>query len=52
MPAWCILLHPASVACLSPYMQERVRRFGQYVLGVDDLRGPLNPQPFQSALAD
>lgn len=36
---------PALVACLSPYMREHIRRFGQYVLDMDDLPGPLNPQP-------
>ena len=36
---------PGLVACLSPYMREHIRRFGQYVLDMDDLPGPLNPQP-------
>jgi TnpA family transposase len=36
---------PALVACLSPYMREHIRRFGQYVLDMDDLPEPLNPQP-------
>ena len=33
------------VACLSPYMREHIRRFGQHVLDMDRLPGPLNPQP-------
>ena len=36
---------PGLVACLSPYMREHIRRFGQYVLDMDRLPGPLNPQP-------
>ena len=47
--------HPVTsglVACLSPYMREHIRRFGQYVLDMDDLPGPLEPQPlpFEAAL--
>jgi Tn3 transposase DDE domain len=43
---------PGLVACLSPYMREHIRRFGQYVLDMDDLPGPLAPQPlpFEAAL--
>jgi TnpA family transposase len=43
---------PGLVACLSPYTREHIRRFGQYVLDMDDLPGPLNPQPlpFEQAL--
>ena len=40
--------HPVTlglVACLSPYMREHIRRFGQYVLDMDDLPSPLEPQP-------
>jgi TnpA family transposase len=33
------------VARLSPYMREHVRRFGQYVLDMNDLPEPLNPTP-------
>lgn len=40
------------VACLSPYTREHIRRFGQYVLDMDDLPGPLEPRPlpFEAAL--
>jgi TnpA family transposase len=40
------------VARLSPYTREHIRRFGQYVLDMDDLPGPLQPQPlpFEGAL--
>jgi hypothetical protein len=43
---------PGLVACLSPYMREHIRRFGQYVLDMDDLPAPLEPQPlpFEAAL--
>lgn len=43
---------PGLVACLSPYLREHIRRFGQYVLDMDDLPGPLNPKPlpFEPAL--
>ena len=40
--------HPVSpglVACLSPYAREHIRRFGQYVLDMNDLPGPLEPLP-------
>jgi hypothetical protein len=36
---------PGLVACLSPYAREHIRRFGQYVLDMNDLPGPLEPQP-------
>ena len=39
------------VAGLSPYMREHIRRFGQYVLDMDDLPSPLNPQPLPFELA-
>jgi hypothetical protein len=42
---------PGLVACLSPYMREHIRRFGQYVLDMDELPGPLNPQPLPFELA-
>ncbi|HJX64445.1 MAG TPA: Tn3 family transposase [Polyangia bacterium] len=42
---------PSLVACLSPYMREHIRRFGQYVLDMEDLPGPLNPQPLPFELA-
>jgi hypothetical protein len=40
------------VACLSPYTREHIRRFGQYVLDMNDLPEPLEPQPlpFEPAL--
>jgi hypothetical protein len=43
---------PGLVACLSPYTREHIRRFGQYVLDMDDLPDPLEPQPlpFEPAL--
>ncbi|WP_247882892.1 transposase [Azospirillum sp. TSA2s] len=34
-----------TVRALSPYTREHVRRFGQYVLDMNDLPGPLNPMP-------
>ena len=40
---------PSLVAGLSPYMREHIRRFGQYVLDMDDLPSPLNPQPLPSS---
>ena len=43
--------HPGLVACLSPYMREHIRRFGQYVLDMDRLPRPLNPQPLPFELA-
>ena len=42
---------PALVACLSPYIREHIRRFGQYVLDMDDLPEPLNPQPLPFEIA-
>ena len=36
---------PALVACLSPYIREHIRRFGQYVSRHDRPAGPLDPQP-------
>ena len=43
---------PGLVACLSPYMREHSRRFGQYVLDMEEMPRPLNPQPlpFEPAL--
>jgi TnpA family transposase len=43
---------PGLVARLSPYAREHIRRFGQYVLDMNDLPGPLKPQPlpFEPAL--
>jgi len=43
---------PALVAYLSPYMREHIRRFGQYVLDMEETPCPLNPQPlpFEPAL--
>jgi TnpA family transposase len=43
---------PGLVACLSPYMREHIRRFGQYVLDMEEIPYPLNPQPlpFEPAL--
>ena len=32
---------PGLVACLSPYTREHIRRFGQYVLDMNDLPAPL-----------
>jgi hypothetical protein len=42
---------PGLVACLCPYMCEHIRRFGQYVLDMDRLPGPLNPQPLPFEVA-
>ena len=42
---------PGLVACLSPYMREHIRRFGQYVLDMDQLPSPLNPQPLPFEVA-
>ena len=36
---------PKLVARTSPYMRKHVRRFGRYVLDMEDLPGPLNPRP-------
>jgi len=36
---------PTLVASTSPYMRRHILRFGQYALDMDDLPGPLNPQP-------
>jgi len=46
------LVTPGLVAHLSPYTREHIRRFGQYVLDMNDLPGPLEPQPlpFEPAL--
>lgn len=33
------------VSHLSPYMREHIRRFGQYVLDMDDQPLPLEPKP-------
>jgi TnpA family transposase len=36
---------PALVACLSPYTRGHILRFGRDALDMDDLPGPLDPQP-------
>jgi TnpA family transposase len=43
---------PGLVARVSPYTREHIRRFGQYVLNMNDLPGPLQPRPlpFEPAL--
>ncbi len=43
---------PTLVACLSPYTRGHILRFGRYALDMDDLPGPLDPQPlpFEQAL--
>lgn len=43
---------PSLVACLSPYIRDHIRRFGQYVLDMDNLPSPLDPKPlpFEPAL--
>lgn len=40
-----IAVTPDLVARLSPYTREHIRRFGQYVLDMNDLPAPLNPMP-------
>ena len=42
---------PELVASISPYIRERIRRFGRYVLDMDDLPSPLEPAllPFEEA---
>jgi TnpA family transposase len=45
MAADGIAVTPDLVARLSPYTREHVRRFGQYVLDMNDLPEPLNPTP-------
>jgi TnpA family transposase len=35
---------PELVAQLSPYIREHIRRFGKFVLDMEDLPGPLNPK--------
>jgi TnpA family transposase len=42
---------PALVACLSPYIREHIRRFGRFVLDMDDLPNPLDPQPLPFEIA-
>lgn len=42
---------PALVACLSPYTRGHILRFGRYALDMDDLPGPLDPQPLPFAQA-
>ncbi len=42
---------PGLVRCLSPYTREHIRRFGQYVLDMDVLPAPLNPQPLPFEMA-
>jgi TnpA family transposase len=42
---------PGLVGCLSPYTREHIRRFGQYVLDMDVLPAPLNPQPLPFEMA-
>jgi TnpA family transposase len=37
------------VSRLSPYMREHIRRFGQYVLDMDDQPSPLEPKPLPIA---
>jgi TnpA family transposase len=39
---------PGLVACLSPYTSEHIRRFGQYILDMNDPPDPLEPSPFAS----
>jgi TnpA family transposase len=43
---------PALVASLSPYTRAHILRFGQYALDMENLPGPLDPQPlpFEKAL--
>jgi len=36
---------PALVAGLSPYTRKHILRFGKYALDMDDMPGPLDPQP-------
>ena len=38
---------PGLVACLSPYTREHIRRFGQYILDMNDPPGPLELQPLR-----
>jgi hypothetical protein len=43
---------PGLFAHLSPFAREYIRSFSQYVLDMNDLPGPLEPQPlpFEPAL--
>ena len=46
--AWPSDGHPVTpelVARLSPYTREHIRRFGSYILDMDDLPRPLEPTP-------
>jgi TnpA family transposase len=36
---------PELTACLSPYTRKHIRRFGRFVLDMDDQPAPLNPKP-------
>ena len=38
------------VGRLSPYMREHLRRFGQFVLDMDDQPPPLEPKPLSISL--
>ena len=42
---------PALVACLSPYIRQHIRRFGRFVLDMDDVPNPLDPQPLPFEIA-
>jgi cysteine synthase len=40
----------ALVGRLSPYMREHIRRFGQYVLDMDEMPQPLEPAALKLGL--
>lgn len=42
---------PALVAGLSPQIREHIRRFGRFVLDMDDLPEPLDPRPLPFEIA-
>ena len=50
MSANGLAVTPELVASISPYTREHIRRFGRYVLDMDDLPSPLEPAllPFES----
>jgi hypothetical protein len=41
----CASIRSSLVAGTSPYMRGHILRFGRYALDMDDLPGPLDPQP-------
>ena len=36
---------PSLVASISPFIREHIRRFGRFMLDMEDVPNPLNPRP-------